>query len=965
MDGGRNGGLLEDQMNRQDENVGQNTEVTEPERESNSMELSDSDVGGNGYSVTSEPVLLLNSETDNKRTPVLLQYSFQLELSSGAQPRVEEENEEQEELLVLDPEHPLMKRFQSALKKHLSNQLERQTLELREKKVLEKAEVQRRQELAEEVYMVQELLAKLQASLEASHEANGQTAAQRRQAQDKLDTVKNQYHAAASHARKQRTQVSELQSKVDSMATMLLYMQKANTDLRLDIKAIINASNKAQRERTQAEEHKYQQDVYVERLTKHVEKLSGQIALFEVQITAQSEETKAAKETYSEAQLELDSLNVEHKQLFQQWNSSLVMMRRRDEAYNAMQEELRQINDQMLSLETKIDGYKKSITQEEEQNERLTLHLNQAQADCTTSHKLLTHSQNHQEVLQAQYSNYTQILQETEKTLSTLRVEREVYQSKLKAFRNHMEKESAVCLNLQDQIMNKLKEQFTHNNSAKYSCRLTDKTVSQRREKEAQLTKLENGVNAVKLESQMLVTHLNSLAPLHAELEKEMSQQHQLLSSREAEISGNVTDIERKQSMINIFNKKIKEIVSSTGHEDLSPLEICAATLSKELEDVGTEIKEQQQLWLWQQGELVRFTQEKQAHSCSVQTLRTQLTILQQSQINRKSEMEQDQREQADLENQIKDVMADMIKLNCLLSKNSDLNQTLQQNNSQMETEFRQRLKEVKSKSVETQLKLEMLNKEKERLVNSLVEAERLIMLWEKRTQLMRETWSAINSDIGQGDMRTMAREVHRMEVRYAQLMKQQERLLRDMESVVSRRQTIMILSEAQTRSDHMQATHTEYHTIQGLHRKILQTKKQSEECVGVIAQLEERQHYLSSSLREKQTDLSDLQNRRAVLAQDLTAFQKTKERNLSRLLTLQSQAKHLQDVMQGRYRPVAGEDTVLELEKLKQEKRLKMVSSILQYLTQECPQHHSTFHRLNLTLEEHLHTGLLDSQQA
>lgn len=53
--------------------------------------------------------------------------------------------------------------------------------------------------------------------------------------------------------------VSELQSKVDSMAMMLLYMQKANTDLCLDIKAIINASNKAQRERTQAEEHKYQQ----------------------------------------------------------------------------------------------------------------------------------------------------------------------------------------------------------------------------------------------------------------------------------------------------------------------------------------------------------------------------------------------------------------------------------------------------------------------------------------------------------------------------------------------------------------------------------------------------------------------------------------------------------------------------------------------------------------------------------
>ncbi len=38
-------------------------------------------------------------------------------------------------------------------------------------------------------------------------------------------------------------------------------------------------------------------------------------------------------------------------------------------------------------------------------------------------------------------------------------------------------------------------------------------------------------------------------------------------------------------------------------------------------------------------------------------------------------------------------------------------------------------------------------------------------MLWEKRTQLMRETRSAIDSDIGQGDIRTMRAEIHRMEV--------------------------------------------------------------------------------------------------------------------------------------------------------------------------------------------------------
>ena len=39
--------------------------------------------------------------------------------------------------------------------------------------------------------------------------------------------------------------------------------------------------------------------------------------------------------------MEMDSLAMERKHLLQQWNSSLVGMRRRDEAFTAMQEALR------------------------------------------------------------------------------------------------------------------------------------------------------------------------------------------------------------------------------------------------------------------------------------------------------------------------------------------------------------------------------------------------------------------------------------------------------------------------------------------------------------------------------------------------------------------------------------------------------------------------------------------------
>lgn len=42
-----------------------------------------------------------------------------------------------------------------------------------------------------------------------------------------------------------------------------------------------------------------------------------------------------------QAEMEMESLLMARKQLLQQWNSSLVGMRRRDEAFSAMQEAMR------------------------------------------------------------------------------------------------------------------------------------------------------------------------------------------------------------------------------------------------------------------------------------------------------------------------------------------------------------------------------------------------------------------------------------------------------------------------------------------------------------------------------------------------------------------------------------------------------------------------------------------------
>lgn len=63
-------------------------------------------------------------------------------------------------------------------------------------------------------------------------------------------------------------------------------------------------------------------------------------------------------------------------------------------------------------------------------------------------------------------------------------------------------------------------------------------------------------------------------------------------------------------------------------------------------------------------------------------------------------------------------------------------------------------------------------------MLSDIIEAEREIMLWERRIQLEREMHDVLDPEAGQDVVSAMKKEIHRMELRHADLMKIQERLI-------------------------------------------------------------------------------------------------------------------------------------------------------------------------------------------
>ncbi|KAI3352756.1 hypothetical protein L3Q82_019334 [Scortum barcoo] len=862
------------------------------------------------------------------------------------------EEEEEEEFIVLDPEHPLVRRQQAALHIQLSKQLERINLGLKEKLAMEKAETDQKTEMYIEMFRIQEQLARLQTRLEGRHHANAED--KRRQAQTQLEAVKDKFSSITSQCSKANASVSQLQAEIDNLMLHVIFTQRVSEDLHSTVKAMKNARQKAGADKNQAEEQKLKQDLYVERLTKDMERLTQQIGMYEAQAAAQAEETQAAKQALSEAEMEMESLLMARKQLLQQWSSSLVGMRRRDEAFSAMQDAVRTVEHQVILLDREIEGYKKSTTEEQEQNETLTMQLSWSQKDGASSKKLISQKQAQQEALQAHYSTCLRTLRETERTLARLSKEMSTHQAEVIDQRRQLEKESAVRLQLEDKILTHMQQKLTHNMAAKYSQRLTSKTAALKKEKNSQLRQLENDVVVVGLESSEVSQHLDSLALTQEALDEEITNYNKILASNQSKMNSFETIMRQKQSTIANYNKKISQIAASTGHEDLSPLQIEIEAIMAQIEELAANMKGDQQLWMRRQETLVGLTKEIEANSKEMFKLQTEYTSMQQKKIRLESQIEAEHREESELEKNAKMLSGDLLKLNTLLSKNGQLSLALEQQNALMETDFLKRLKaqhDPERGAIEMKMKHERTEEEKERLLNSLVEAERQIMLWEKKTQILKETRSAVDAEVGQGDIQTMKAEIHRMEVRLGQLMKQQERLLRESEATVERRESIVLRREVMVHSSHKQTTKGELNRlILGLQRKIQDTHKHVIEREQVIKELQRSQVSLSDRLTQQRQQLIDLCSTSYTLDPDIENLQDTKDRNLTHLVALQGRTKKLQGVCEGSYRALTTSESVGAALQSQME-RVNTARAILHRVCEEFPQHQGALRRVSLRL--------------
>ncbi|XP_057700707.1 coiled-coil domain-containing protein 40 [Corythoichthys intestinalis] len=760
------------------------------------------------------------------------------------------EDNQEEDFVVLDADHPQLAKQQAALKLQILKELERLRVQLHEETGLAKTEATQTEDFYAVLYGEQQRLKTVQARLDGIQKTKVLAEGKHKVAQNDLKAVKLCHSSITEERTKIRANVTKLQTELERVMMHVTFTQQLSDELQANVKSTKNATKKVGTDKTVAEDQKLKQDIYVDRLTRELDRLTQQMDLYVAQTSAQAETTQATKEALSEAEMQMESLAMAQKQLLQQWNASLLNMRMQNEEFGTIQEAVSMAEHEVRLLDGEIEGNKKSISELQEKSESLTMLLNCALMDCDVSKKMISQKQTQYESLQAQYSTYVRAVAQTERTLTELTKEDNGLKSDVTDQRRKLEKNKTKHLELENFIMTQMLKKLMDSKAAQYYQRLTNKKASLKKEKIYQLWQLESSVMAAALESNVINEKLENLSRTQKELDEEIRKYNKVVESNQTNSSSIDALISQKQTTISNINKKIDLIASRTGHEDLSPLQIKAESIKTQIETLSQKIKNDQQLWLKLQGILIGLTLAIQTHNKEYNKLQAKYTVICQKKLYLERQLEIVLLEENEVEKSNKLLQRDLLKLNTLLNKNAQLRYALEQENAVMETEFLHKLKEAERGSLEMEAKLERIQEEKESILSNLVEAERQIMLWEKKTHVMKETRLVVQE--GQQEIKSMRDDVHRMERWLNQLIKERERLMEDSVAVVERRGYIIERNEVMSRGTQKATNKGELNLINdGLRRKLKEINKIVKEYDQEIKELQDGQEEFQNKAKK------------------------------------------------------------------------------------------------------------------
>lgn len=381
--------------------------------------------------------------------------------------------------------------------------------------------------------------------------------------------------------------------------------------------------------------------------------------------------------------------------------------------------------DETLSvMQSEIQGYKRTIRKAQEGGENLTSVLNKLEYEIEYVKKQIGVRSDENDRLSDNYSVYSKSLSQTENEVNGLQQEANAVQAEINAVQKARTQTTLRIQQLEKQIAEKLKTLSSYQKGAQSSQRDGNKLRAIIHEKESATVNYQNEISVIHLEALNAETRCASMRDQLKNVDKEISEKNSLIEKYEQEIRRNNDMLSKRASEMDLLNKKYDQLSSGGADTNMGPLEATIHNLSKSIALKETECLQLQQYWLRAQNELVTMSKQGVEFTDEIQNLRMRLTVLNRKKLVVNNAFETEEKQIKTHNRNIRQLQTEMIKVNTILSKQSDIYEKLEETNLEMEQKFRNKLKDAELESIDLESHLDRLKKEKEEALQGLIESE-------------------------------------------------------------------------------------------------------------------------------------------------------------------------------------------------------------------------------------------------
>lgn len=711
-------------------------------------------------------------------------------------------NTESPEKAFLNPEHPLLEKFQQALKEHLLFQINRMKDEIFEIELETNKKSEEREKLGVQTYEAQQMVCTQQRALEELINQIETVNAAKEEVEKGLDEAKRKYKGVQEKYLQTEKVNRELQTEIESVTYLTNQMNQWEQKIESHISVNKRISSKTKKDYKLMFQEKRQQDMLILNLTTIVWKLESEIETLDQENKMREKQVEELEQVLTVGNTNIEALQTEIRCLMHSWNSVVVAISNRDKGLECLNEEYRKLQEKLKSVVSEIEQVKKLTKKELKENEYTTMVKSRILEDLKRCQDQMNEELMIKDAIEREMIELKCIIDQIGNDTSECKMENDQQQSILNVVMKDYNKMANIKNEIEEKMIRDLENLLANDKVAKNLTKILTKIKIQRREVEIIMYEAENKSSLLSSQIESQKFNNSELTLLYEDIDKqqmELTKDVQYLQSENDKYTTLFKKRERQiDRLINNYEKETEKRTTIT-----SPKEMVILELEKNIEDREEHIKKLQSFWLREQKNMLSVSKERQEQIQNLNLLKQQIKILEQKNLNINADLEVYKKNQDKVIHNINNLQNKIINLCETIFKKRNQKEKLDRSNILIQTEYETKLRDAELDVLQIETDIAEIEEDKVNFSKELIEINREALEWEKKMQIAKETVNQLKSDRGKsGETESMKLEIHKMEVIYGQMKKAQEKLLRDLTFCISRRDNIYYASEARIKKE-------------------------------------------------------------------------------------------------------------------------------------------------------------------